>query len=74
VGSSVTVTLYLPRSRIHAFLSAILQIQSCLKYALRLVIERSYLSGELPKLDMLTIDQLHCLLEGYCIIRAFEWN
>jgi hypothetical protein len=43
-----------------------------LKYAPRLVIERSYLSGELPKLDMMTINKLLCLLEGCRIIRAFQ--
>jgi hypothetical protein len=65
VGTSVTA-----RRRIRAFLPAILQIRSCWKYALR--IERSYLSGELPKLDMMTVNQLFCLLKGDCIIRAFE--
>jgi hypothetical protein len=64
----------LPRSRIHAFLSAILQIRSCSEYALWLVIERSYLPGVLPKLDMMTANQLLSLLKGYFIIRAFERN
>jgi hypothetical protein len=45
-----------------------------LKYAPRLAIERSYLSGELPKLDMMTVNKLLCLLKGYRIIRAFEWT
>jgi hypothetical protein len=43
-----------------------------LKYAPRLVIECSYLSGELPKLDTMTVNKLPCLPKGYGIIRAFE--
>jgi len=36
------------------------------------VVERSYLSRQLPKLDMMSINQLLCHFEGYCVIRAFE--
>jgi hypothetical protein len=45
-----------------------------LEYALRVVVERSYLSGVLPKLDMMTANQLLRLLKGYFVIRAFQWN
>jgi hypothetical protein len=40
----------------------------------RLVVERSYLAGKLPKLDMMTVNQLLCLPTGYSVIRAFERN
>ena len=36
------------------------------------MIGRSYLSGELPKLDMMTVNKLLCLLQGYFIIGAFD--
>ncbi len=36
------------------------------------MIGRSYLSSELPKLDMMTVNKLLCLLEGYFIIGAFD--
>jgi hypothetical protein len=54
--------------------SAILQIRSCLKYSLRVVGERGYLSGVLPKFDMMAANQLLCPLYGYFVIRAFERN
>ena len=34
--------------------------------------EHGYLSGVLPKLDMMTINQLLCTPECYFVIRAFE--
>jgi hypothetical protein len=37
----------------------------------RLVVERSYLLGVLPKLEMMTAKQLIRLLNGYPIICAF---
>jgi hypothetical protein len=38
------------------------------------VVERSYLSDVLPKLDMMTANQLLRLNKGYFVIRAFERN
>jgi hypothetical protein len=45
-----------------------------LKYSLRVVGERRYLSGVLPKFDMMAANQLLCPLYGYFVIRAFERN
>jgi hypothetical protein len=45
-----------------------------LKYALRIVGEWGYLSGVLPKLDMMPANQLLCLIDGYFVIRTFEQN
>jgi hypothetical protein len=45
-----------------------------LKYSLRVVGERGYLSGVLPKFDMMAANQLLCPLYGYFVIRAFERN
>jgi hypothetical protein len=36
--------------------------------------ERGYLSGVLPKFDMVAANQLLCPLYGYFVIRAFERN
>jgi len=38
------------------------------------VVERGYLSGVLPKLDMITANQLLRFLKGDFVIRAFERN
>ena len=41
---------------------------------MRVVVERSYLSGVLPKFDMMTANQMLRLHTGYSVIRTFEWN
>jgi hypothetical protein len=48
--------------------------RSCLEYALRVMGERSDLSGVLPKLDMMAANQLLRPLNGHFVIRAFERN
>jgi hypothetical protein len=37
-------------------------------------LEPGYLSGALPKLDMMAVNQLLCLHHSYVVIRAIERN
>jgi hypothetical protein len=53
---------------------AILRARSCSEHGQRLVVERSYFSGVLPKFDMMAANQLFRPLKGYLIICAFERN
>jgi hypothetical protein len=83
VGPSITETLYsAPQPHLcipvsHSMNSVMPRIPSRAEHALRkdrFRLKRGYLSGALPKLDMVAVHELLCLQDGNIVIGAIERN